>query len=646
MSARAVHEDIVDSVQLGVVGWRERYYAQKFGGPPGATPSAIRAVCQAYVEGLVWVFRYYYQGVASWKWFYPHHYAPFASDLRGLGGYSVTFELGRPFRPLDQLMGVLPAQSGPALPPAAAALMTGEGSPVRHFYPATFAQDPNGKRLAWQWVVLLPFIQERALIEAMDSVAHTFTPEEAARNELGNDVLLVHAEGCGVGAVVAPLALTRASAGALRDYTAPERQALIARTRARVLAEEAAVIVNVSAGYEGDATTVHTPTISPAVNEAMAMLEDLTAAAAAAAEGGGDGSSSSSSGLGSLTLRPRDGDSDGKGFTARILPLHCGSKSGYAVALGETFFPPAPEEGSASASAVDGAPACPPIPNCRTAAVTILPPTRRAHMCVRLPGAPTPRRTLTDADCPAGVVPRLSKGFSVADLARVALGGGGGGGGGGGAGGGGGGAGGRGGASFHQQQQYQQQMGQGVGSGAQYGTFHHHSSSFSHTAAFQASNWGAGGTTFIPAGAGAQQYQQQQQQQQPRFGGGLPMPQQQYYQPPQQQQQQQQHPLLNWSTVARGPSLPFLPQQQPMGFLPPGLPPPAMPMYHNPYQQQQQQQQQFMPFPPQAQFGGGGGAAQFPQGITPQQAAALAAMGMAPPGQQQGGFSFGPAGRR
>ncbi|KHN19915.1 5'-3' exoribonuclease 2 [Glycine soja] len=59
---------------------------------------------QKYTEGLVWVLQYYFSSVASWTWFYPFHYGPFASDLKGMGQVRVKFEKGVPFLPRDQLL--------------------------------------------------------------------------------------------------------------------------------------------------------------------------------------------------------------------------------------------------------------------------------------------------------------------------------------------------------------------------------------------------------------------------------------------------------------------------------------------------------------------------------------------------------------
>ena len=183
----------VDSVRLGEPGWKERYYETKFGAKSQDARSTIASdVVHRYLEGLSWVMRYYYDGVASWEWYYPYHYAPFASDFRNLESYKIEFDLGQPFRPFDQLMGVLPAASGHCLPEAYANLMTDKDSPIIDFYPEDFDLDLNGKRFAWQAVVLLPFIDQKRLLDATSAVMPLLNDEEKRRNSNLTNLMFVH----------------------------------------------------------------------------------------------------------------------------------------------------------------------------------------------------------------------------------------------------------------------------------------------------------------------------------------------------------------------------------------------------------------------------------------------------------------------
>lgn len=70
-------------------------------------------------------------------------------------------------------------------------LMTNEDSSIIDFYPTTFEIDMNGKKMAWQGVALLPFIDEKRLLDAMAPHYDNLTDEERRRNSWGNNVLYV-----------------------------------------------------------------------------------------------------------------------------------------------------------------------------------------------------------------------------------------------------------------------------------------------------------------------------------------------------------------------------------------------------------------------------------------------------------------------
>ena len=69
-----------------------------------------------YIRAIQWILHYYFNGVRSWSWYYPHHYAPYLSDLRNFSHLKLEYEMSQPFKTFQQLMAVLPSASKTLLP--------------------------------------------------------------------------------------------------------------------------------------------------------------------------------------------------------------------------------------------------------------------------------------------------------------------------------------------------------------------------------------------------------------------------------------------------------------------------------------------------------------------------------------------------
>ena len=153
-----------------------------------------------YLEGLQWVLYYYYKGCTHWRWYYPFHYAPMISDLGSsivrefLGSKTVIreFEIDfncpasdRPYTPFQQLLCIMPLKSLHLLPRCYDPVARGD---LIEFFPEDFPIDLNGKTVAWEALVLIPFADEALFLQKESEMlgqhasASAFSEEETIRN--------------------------------------------------------------------------------------------------------------------------------------------------------------------------------------------------------------------------------------------------------------------------------------------------------------------------------------------------------------------------------------------------------------------------------------------------------------------------------
>lgn len=175
------------SLKMACDDYKREYYMDKLHFDPKNDPKCFKNLVDSFCEGLHWNMLYYYEGVPSWTWFYPFHYAPQISDLADYcRSYTPqSFILGSPLTPIEQLMSVLPPASNSLVPQPLRSLMLDPTSPVKDFYPEKYATDANGKKQSWEAIVLIPFIDADVLRQELSKKSSLLSKVEHDRNTFG-----------------------------------------------------------------------------------------------------------------------------------------------------------------------------------------------------------------------------------------------------------------------------------------------------------------------------------------------------------------------------------------------------------------------------------------------------------------------------
>jgi 5'-3' exoribonuclease 1 len=143
-------------------------------------------VCKDYLQGVQWILSYYTRGIPSWRWFYPHHYAPFAGDLAKYAEQvPPSFAETQPLLPFQQLLSVLPPASRQLIPEPLDLLLDDEKSSIAKYYPREFEIDMAGKRNDWEGVVLLPILDFDKIVGVYRVLESRISAGDMKRNIVG-----------------------------------------------------------------------------------------------------------------------------------------------------------------------------------------------------------------------------------------------------------------------------------------------------------------------------------------------------------------------------------------------------------------------------------------------------------------------------
>jgi len=199
-SSQEFYKKLIEFYNTDSTKGKVLYYSEKLNIDikTGEGVEQLKDVIFKYLQGLQWVFHYYYKGVQHWGWFYPYYYAPLISDIHSTKVYDIMNSFAKlkepnhPIEPFEQLLCILPKYSMDLIPSRYHKLYD-KDSEIYDMYPKNYEIDYNGRDFEWEAVKLIPTLDVCRVIAAKDKLSADpgvvpLTESEKERNVFHNTI--------------------------------------------------------------------------------------------------------------------------------------------------------------------------------------------------------------------------------------------------------------------------------------------------------------------------------------------------------------------------------------------------------------------------------------------------------------------------
>jgi len=192
---------VEDPIKLGHgsnTEWKSRYYSHYFN-VSEYYDNFINDICKSYMEGLIWITKYYFNECPSWDWQYPYTHAPFVSDLNTfLKKTNTKFDINKfmfnlntkPLDPCVQLLAVLPPSCANIMPPQYGRLVTDINSPILDIYPTQIKIDMINKDKHWMCIPFLCYVDTTRILDVIKDIK--ISQKEETKNKICKEFKVNH----------------------------------------------------------------------------------------------------------------------------------------------------------------------------------------------------------------------------------------------------------------------------------------------------------------------------------------------------------------------------------------------------------------------------------------------------------------------